>query len=64
MNMRAVLDALSKAMVTVAVMLSILVFAKGPAQADPARVFTAMLLAFGTLGLVALHLVGTTDSKH
>ena len=31
MNARAVLDALSKALVTVAVMLSILLIAKGPA---------------------------------
>jgi hypothetical protein len=51
-------------MVAVAVMLSILLFAKGPAQADPARTFTALLLAFGTIGLVGLHLVGTPESKH
>src|SRR5581483_8234211 len=53
MNGRAVVEALSKALVTVAVMLSILLFVKGPATEDPARTFTAFLLALGTIGLVA-----------
>jgi hypothetical protein len=63
MSLRAVLDALSKAMVAVAVMLSILLFAKGPASADPARTLTAWLLALGTVGLVALNLSGTRQPR-
>jgi hypothetical protein len=63
MKTRAVLDALSKAMVTVAVMLSILLIAKGPAHADPARTLTALLLAVGTLGLVGLNLAGTANPR-
>jgi hypothetical protein len=63
MSMRTVLDALSKAMVTVAVMLSILLIAKGPASADPARTLTAWLLAAGTFGLVALNLSARPSSR-
>jgi hypothetical protein len=60
---RAVLDALSKALVTVAVMLSILLIVKGPGSPDPARPFTALLLALGTLGLVALNASNKPQSR-
>jgi hypothetical protein len=63
MNARAVLEALSKALVTVAVMLSILVFVKGPVADNPARSFTALLLALGTIGLVALKLSNRTEQR-
>jgi hypothetical protein len=62
MNSREVFDALSKALVTVAVMLSILIMVKGPAEESAARPITALLLALGTLGLVALNL-GAASSK-
>jgi hypothetical protein len=63
MNARAVLEALSKALVAVAVMLSILVFVKGPVSADPARLFTALLLALGTIGLIALKLSNRSEPR-
>ena len=53
---RAVLEALSKALVAVAVMLSIVITVKGPIEASYARQFTALLLAVGTVGLVLLHI--------
>jgi hypothetical protein len=56
MNAREVFEALSKALVAIAVMLSILILAAGPASASPARPITALMLAIGTLGLVALSL--------
>jgi hypothetical protein len=61
---RAILEALSKALVAVAVMLSILLFVKGPATEDPARSFTALLLALGTVGLIALHATSRPPSRH
>lgn len=63
MNTRAVLDAFSKALVTVAVMLSILLIVKGPGTSDPARPLTALLLALGTLGLVALNASNKPQSR-
>ena len=53
---RAVLEAISKALVAVAVMLSIVVVVQGPIEASYARKFTALLLAAGTVGLVVLRL--------
>jgi hypothetical protein len=63
MNTRAVFESLSKAMVAIAVMLSILIVAAGPASASPARPITALFLAIGTLGLVALNLANNSASR-
>jgi hypothetical protein len=63
MNPREVFDALSKALVTIAVMLSVLIAAAGPAEESPARPITALLLAVGTLGLVALNLGGKAPER-
>jgi hypothetical protein len=60
MNPREVFESLSKALITVAVMLSVLIVAAGPASASPARPITALLLALGTLGLMALKLAGNS----
>lgn len=55
MQARQVLEALSKALIAIAVMLSVVIVAAGPATASPARPVTALFLAIGTLSLVALN---------
>jgi hypothetical protein len=52
---RQVFEALSKALITISVMLSVLIFAAGPVSASSARPIVAVFLAVGTLGLVALN---------
>jgi hypothetical protein len=49
------LDCTFKALVAVAVMLSIVILAGNPALDTPARPLAASLLALGTLGLLALN---------
>ena len=56
MPLRLVLESLSKAMVTIALMLTVLILVQGPMAANQARPFTAWLLALGTLGLIGLRL--------
>jgi hypothetical protein len=60
---RQILDALSKALVATAVMLSVLILVAGPISASYARGFTAVLLAVGTIGLVGLKLFPVADGK-
>lgn len=56
MMTRQILDALSKAFVATAAMLSVLILVASPMSASYARGFTAVLLAIGTVGLVGLSL--------
>jgi hypothetical protein len=55
MMKRQIFEALSKALITTALMLSVLIIAAGPASASSARLITALLLALGTVGLIALN---------
>lgn len=50
-----ILDCLCKAMVAVAIMLSIAILAANPPLDTQARPLAALLLALGTIGLVALN---------
>jgi hypothetical protein len=53
---RTVVDCLSKALVAVAVMLSVAILVGNPPVDTPSRIVAATLLALGTLGLLALHM--------
>src|SRR6476469_9918622 len=51
---RVVVECLSKAMIAVAVMISVAILAGNPSLDTPSRPVAATLLALGVLGLVAL----------